>query len=130
MKHCHSVPGSQLAESALLKLFPAGRRVFPRSLILERQAPRSLMLLCNIEGNRVESLGCHEGLRETKDKSLMHLYASPGRTNQQHYPNNWGKAQSWESEVIMGSIKIQQHTEVTYLEAGRKCSITEQTLTK
>lgn len=58
----------------------------------------------------------------------MYFYASPGRTNQQQYPKtNWGKAQSWQSEVVMGSIKIQQYTEVTYLEAGRTHNL-EQTL--
>lgn len=59
---------------------------------------------------------------------LSCISASSGRTNQQQYPNtNWSKAQSWQSEVVTGSIKIQQYTEVTYLEAGRKHNI-EQTL--
>lgn len=58
----------------------------------------------------------------------MYLYASPGRTNQEQHPNTkWGEAQSRQPEVVMGSIKIQQYTEVTYLEAGRKHNI-EQTL--
>lgn len=62
-------------------------------------------------------------LREAKHNSLTYLHASLDITNQQQYPNtNWGKAGSWESGVIMGSIKIQQHTEATYLEAGRKQS--------
>lgn len=30
MKHCHSALGSQLAESALFKLFPAGRESLPK----------------------------------------------------------------------------------------------------
>lgn len=79
-KHCHSAPGASWLNLLCLKYSQLAEKVFPS--ILERQAPRSLMLLCNTEGNRAGGLGCHERLGETKGNALMYLCASPSRTNQ------------------------------------------------
>lgn len=118
MKHCHSAPGSSWLNLLCSKYSQLAEEIFPTSLILERQAPRSLMFCVTLKAIGQKVWVVTRDLEKPRVNSLMYLYASPGRTNQQHHPNNRGKAQSWESEA-----KIQQHTEVTYLEAGRKHSI-------
>lgn len=66
MKHCQSAPGSQLAEPALFKVFPAGRGNLPNKSYFGKTGSKISHILCNIDCNRAEGLGCHEGLRETK----------------------------------------------------------------